>query len=108
MEQLMLKGRNHLAIKKQCAQPLPLLPPMFIQVPDVTALMVASEGEQALNMSKTESSGLKRSADLPLESFYPALYCKRPAMESVQYPFSPFPPLFDFPAPAERKFPYED
>lgn len=99
MEQLLLKGRNHLALKTEMTQHVPLIPPMFIPIP------------AGLQLHHTETpktgNGTKRSVDVLNDSFYPAMLCKRPALEGIQLPFTPtlqYQPVFQFPTPAERKF----
>ena len=102
MEQLLLKGRSHLATKAELTQQhVPVLPPMFIPVP--TGLQIGHT-EATL---KTRG-GTKRSLQVLPESFYPAMFCKRPALDGIQFPqFTStvqYQPFFQFPAPAERKF----
>lgn len=100
MEQLLLKGRNHLAMKNASVQPMPVLPSMFIPVQSEVPTMVVAT-ETGLNASR------KRSAEPSSESFYPSMFCKRSAIETIPFPFyspMPYQPIFQLPSPAERKF----
>lgn len=100
MEQLLLKGRNHLATKNELTQNVPVMPSIFIPV---------SSGLHVSNPEPTFKTriGTKRSVDVLSDNFYPAMFCKRPALDGIQFPFTPtvqYQPIFQFPAPAERKF----
>lgn len=102
MEQLLLKGRNHLAMKNALVQPVSVLPSMFLPVQSEVPTMVA-ESESPLKVGTAR----KRSAEASPESFYPAMFCKRPAMEAIPFPFYssvPYQSIFQLPSPAERKF----
>lgn len=100
MEQLLLKGRNHLALKNELAQPLPLLPSM---------LMPATPGISLIHAEQSPKSrgALKRSVDVLTDTFYPEMLCKRQALDGIPFAFNPpfqYQPIFQFPTPAERKF----
>lgn len=106
-EQLLLKGRNHLAVKNAMVQHVPMMQPMFLPLPMEVPTMFPQENSGSTHVANKPETGVKRSADeISLESFYPALFCKRPAIEGIQFPFIPsvpYQPIFQFPAPAERK-----
>lgn len=94
MEQLLLKGRSHLAAKSELTQV-----PVFMPVPPNFQI---NPVEPALKARV----GTKRSLEV-LPDFYPTMYCKRTALEGIPFSFNPtmqYQPVFQFPTPAERKF----
>lgn len=102
MQEMMLKGRNQMALK-QTSQSIPFMPmstPMFLPMPiEPSVYLPETSGLQL---------GLKRPAeDGSLESFYPGVsFCKRTAVESF-YPYASafsYQPLnYSIPVPSERK-----
>lgn len=102
MEQLLLKGRNHLAMKNASVQPIQVLPSMFLPIQSECPTMVVGS-ESPLKTGH----GRKRSAEASPENFYSTMFCKRPAMETIPFSFYssvPYQPIFQLPSPAERKF----
>jgi hypothetical protein len=103
MEQLMLKGRNSLAVKSSFAQPITQ---MFLPMPEVSTLL-ASANRSDPSLGLKVENGCKRSAEVLGETFYPPVYFKRP---HVEFPllspvsYQPYQPVFDLPTPAERKY----
>lgn len=103
VEQLLVKGKNHLAGKNSIIPQVPLVSPMLVPQ-EMSTMIVTTNNPEAVLKAGT---GLKRSAEVSPESFYPAIFCKRPAMEAVPYSFMPtisFQPILQFPTPAERKY----
>lgn len=103
IEQLLVKGRNHLAVKNSVVPQIPIMSPMMLPQ-EMSNMIVAANNSDAVLKAGT---GTKRPADVLTESFYPAMFCKRPAMEAVPFSFVPtlpFQQILQFPAPAERKY----
>lgn len=95
VEQLLVKGRNHLTV--------PAVPPMLLPQ-EISTMIVSSNNPEVVLKA---AAGTKRSAEVSPDSFYPAMFCKRPTMEAVPFSFVPtlsFQPILQFPAPAERKY----
>lgn len=116
MEQLMLKGRNNLAFKNAIVQHVPMMPAMgLMSFPaDVSSMLMAQENSGPSTILNKLEAGAKRSADpteMLMENFYPTTFCKRPRQydsEYIPFPFIqslPYQPIYQFPPPAERKFP---
>jgi hypothetical protein len=101
MEQLMLKGRNSLAVKSSFAQPITQ---MFLPIPEVSTLLAsANRSDPNLCLTHKVENGCKRSAEV-LGEFYPPLYFKRPHVEFPLISPVSYQPIFDLPTPAEREY----
>lgn len=120
MDQLILKGRNHLAIKNSIVQHNTINPSMgFVPFStEVPTLIFPPEHSGPKIMLNNSQTSLKRTADSSvaiLENYYASNIHKRSrcydhewSQSAMEIPFSlnssvSYQPIFQFPAPAERE-----
>lgn len=97
MDQLILKGRNHLTVKDASIA--------SISSPEAsTAAMISiNPYEPQVNIFKSEVGAKRAASDALLENLYQPIYCKRQALEIPLPYIASYQPVFQLPVPAESK-----